>query len=705
MAALGELVVKLSANIAEFTSAMDKAAHLSQKRMDAMVKVAGQAGAAIGAALVTTAGSIAVAMKLAIDRMDELSESSQKLGLTTEALSSLEYIAGMSGVSIESLHGSINKLNKSIADGNPVFESMGISVRDASGELKSADVILKEMAGKFSGYKDGAAKSTLAMQAMGKAGAEMVPLLNQGADGFEHLTSEAEKMGLVIGGDSAESANRLNDALDRIGKTQQGIVTQMASQLLPVLEQGANEFEQVAKNIDLVSGPAKAMTVLFQTLAVLGSDVAFVFRMTGQEIGGIAAQINALGRGDFKGFSDIRESMIADAAASRVELDAFQARIMGIGTATAETANKVAKAGGGDGIAAPIVKSAKAAAKALDDLLTPAAKAYEKAIEQMNSSQLDADKSTRSLNGAQTALYELMSTAEWAKMPVAWQQTAIAQAGVATASIDAADKQKRLNDMIAATPTAKLEESRTRMLELKDAFESGQISAEQFSEAAGTYLGTLPNEIESMTSTIDTVITNSFQGMADAIADFVLTGKGSFSDLANAIIRDLIRIEIQTRMTEMFKAAGGMSGIFGSIVGFVTGSSSSSSSSASATPGVDFLGSGISGPRANGGMVSAGSSYLVGERGPEVLKMGSMAGTISPNSAPSDGAPSVVVNVSTPAGTQATQSTRQEGGKTIIDVLIDQVKSALINDVGRGGDFAGALEGTYAVNRSAGAWR
>ena len=44
MAALGKLVVDLSANIAQFTSAMDKAAYTAQNRMDriaGMAKVAG----------------------------------------------------------------------------------------------------------------------------------------------------------------------------------------------------------------------------------------------------------------------------------------------------------------------------------------------------------------------------------------------------------------------------------------------------------------------------------------------------------------------------------------------------------------------------------------------------------------------------------------------------------------------------------------
>ena len=46
-----------------------------------------------------------------------------------------------------------------------------------------------------------------------------------------------------------------------------------------------------------------------------------------------------------------------------------------------------------------------------------------------------------------------------------------------------------------------------------------------------------------------------------------------------------------------------------------------------------FLGNLFVGKRANGGPVSAGGAYLVGERGPELLQMGSRGGTIIPNNA------------------------------------------------------------------------
>jgi tape measure domain-containing protein len=64
-----------------------------------------------------------------------------------------------------------------------------------------------------------------------------------------------------------------------------------------------------------------AADVAWQTLSVLGRNVAFVFKGIGTEIGGIAAQAAAVARGDFAGAAAIGDAMKAEAEQRRRELD------------------------------------------------------------------------------------------------------------------------------------------------------------------------------------------------------------------------------------------------------------------------------------------------------------------------------------------------------------------------------------------------
>lgn len=66
----------------------------------------------------------------------------------------------------------------------------------------------------------------------------------------------------------------------------------------------------------------------WQTLSVLGRNVAFVFKGLGTEIGGIAAQIVAVARGDFAGAAAIGDAMKEDADKRRSELDAADAKTL-----------------------------------------------------------------------------------------------------------------------------------------------------------------------------------------------------------------------------------------------------------------------------------------------------------------------------------------------------------------------------------------
>ena len=68
---LGSLVVSLSAETAQFTSAMDKAAYTSQKRMDSMLKSANAVGAAMGTAIAGGAVAMAAAIQSAVNSADK----------------------------------------------------------------------------------------------------------------------------------------------------------------------------------------------------------------------------------------------------------------------------------------------------------------------------------------------------------------------------------------------------------------------------------------------------------------------------------------------------------------------------------------------------------------------------------------------------------------------------------------------------------
>lgn len=260
-ARIGSLHVMLGLDSAQFTAGLAKA----QSGMARFAKAAGVGMAAVTAAGTTAAAALGVAVKGAIDNADRMGEMAQSLGITVEALSSLSYVAKMSGTDVETLSVGLKKLSQNmlaVAEGTggtakSAFQMLGVSVKDAEGNLRSSDQVLIDIADKFAGMEAGALKTATAIRLFGKSGADLIPLLDQGRAGIAELTAEADRLGITLSGTTAAAAGRFNDALDRLSTLWEGVVNKVMVGVLPALEKlstslvsTATEFGGVQLAID-----------------------------------------------------------------------------------------------------------------------------------------------------------------------------------------------------------------------------------------------------------------------------------------------------------------------------------------------------------------------------------------------------------------------------------------------------------------------
>lgn len=282
--AAGSIVFELLARTARFETDTKRA----EKRMAEMKKEAAELGKTLGVAVVAGAAAMTYALKQSIDAMDGISKSAQKVGTTTEALSELQYAAGLSDVSVEELDKSMAKLAKNAAEGNDAFTAMGISTKDASGNVKDTSDLLKEVAGKMANYKDGAEKTALAQELFGKSGADLIPLLNSGADGLAEMAKEASQFGLVVGGDVAKQAEEFNDTLTRIGGVGKGLVQTVAANMLPAFQSLADGLLDSAKNGGLVERVSSGLTTVLKTLTGAVVFLGGSFNALGKLLGNMA---------------------------------------------------------------------------------------------------------------------------------------------------------------------------------------------------------------------------------------------------------------------------------------------------------------------------------------------------------------------------------------------------------------------------------
>lgn len=299
---VGTLTIEMAANIVRLQQDMEKARTTVENTMSKISKAAGAAGVALGALGVTVgAGAFASWIKGAIDAADETSKLAQKIGVAVPQVAGLQLAFRQSGIDAGALQSSMSKLSVAIANGNDAFVAMNISTKNADGTLKDTRQILGEVAEKFQGYEDGAAKTALAVQLFGKAGADLIPLLNGGSEALDEFDAMAKKLGLTLDEDTAKRAEKFNDTLDLMGQGFAGISRQVAAQLLPTLEGLADQFFSAMTEGDRLKAIGDALATGMKALYVVGVALVGVFRAVGDTIYTMGVQAMAVMKGDFAG--------------------------------------------------------------------------------------------------------------------------------------------------------------------------------------------------------------------------------------------------------------------------------------------------------------------------------------------------------------------------------------------------------------------
>jgi hypothetical protein len=263
---------------------------------------------------VSLAGMAAL-VKSSIDAGDELSKISQRVGISVETLSLWNPAAQQAGVSSEAFEKGLRKLSTTMVDAATggedaaqTFRAVGVEFKNQDGTLRATDQVLLDLADRFKAMPDGAEKSALAVQIFGKAGAELIPFLNQGRDGINDLTDELRSLGIEMSGESAAQAEVFNDALDKVHLATTSIGTQVMTAFLPALNEMALGMVESAKQGGALRAILDGVVLVLKTLALGAATVGKAFVALGEAIGaGVAAAVEAL-----KGSTEGAKAIMAD---------------------------------------------------------------------------------------------------------------------------------------------------------------------------------------------------------------------------------------------------------------------------------------------------------------------------------------------------------------------------------------------------------
>lgn len=207
------------------------------------VKKAGKFAVGLGTAAAAGATALLGLANDAAGTADEIDKMSQKMGISKTGFQEWKYVMGQNGMEISTLNTGMKTLvnqMESAAGGSKTasayFEQLGISIYDTNGNLKDQETMLNETIYALADVEDSTLKSALATDLFGKAGTEMLPMLNSGSEGMKSLTERSHELGLIMSDEAVGAGVLLGDTMDDVKQSFGAVVTKIGVEVMPIVQ-------------------------------------------------------------------------------------------------------------------------------------------------------------------------------------------------------------------------------------------------------------------------------------------------------------------------------------------------------------------------------------------------------------------------------------------------------------------------------------
>lgn len=625
---IARLGVALGIDTAEFNRGIEAAG----KKLEQFSEAAEKFGKMGAVALVAAS---AAALKYADDLADVADANEVAIGTVLQLSNALANSGGKAdnaGKMLSAFAKFIDDAAGGSEQAQKTAKALGVTLQDL-GKL-SQEELLNKLVANLSKVEDPITRNAKAMEIFSKAakGVDMV--------GFAEKMSEANP--LIQEQEKAIKAAA--DTYDLLAQTSRDVMLVLATELGPILKSTIDYLKTMS---DYGVSLGSIFKVVFQTVAVLGANVAFVFKGIADEIQHTYNNAVTLVTKGVDAAIAANKKYDAYRASQRQNLDFFESQVMGTSYGRSgvhpdrtDNAKPIVDRG------RPVTDAAEKERKRLAEAAAREAKRLADAeererlrlLEKYRSELKEQDKNATRAEYLEVTAYQNAIATIRAKEHALKIQNDIALIEKTTQDLRSEDvkltkdlylnEQQRLenikeiqkNNILDAESKEHLISQENALADATERYLRAQnqavkaqregTSEQGFMKEGAKFFRDLPTELENGAKAFGSVMGN----MESALDNFVRTGKLSFKSLARSIIQDLIAIQLRASATGLFKSLFGMyaSG------GFGTGNA--------------FGNADLGGFLADGGSANANTPYVVGERGPELFVPRS-SGTVIPNHA------------------------------------------------------------------------
>ena len=232
-----------------------------QKSMNSMgslnttsVKIAG-GFVALAVAIAKVEKALIQMTRESAEAADDIVTLSSVTGMSTDSIQELNYMADLTDVSLDRIRDSLkettNKMQEAATgtgDAYEAYNKLGVKITDVDGQLRSAEDVFYDTIDALGDMKNKTERDALAMDLMSESAQELNPLIEIGSDGLKQYAQEAHSMGYVLDNEALTALTEVDDAYQRLQKSQEGAKNQLSAEFAPYLTEFYEKITKLIKD-------------------------------------------------------------------------------------------------------------------------------------------------------------------------------------------------------------------------------------------------------------------------------------------------------------------------------------------------------------------------------------------------------------------------------------------------------------------------
>jgi len=186
-------------------------------------------------AIIAVGKAFTSATKDLMEYGEQITDLSQRTGLSTKALQEYKFVADQTGGSVEQIANSVKLMTRGLETNAETFQRLGISTKTANGQFRSANEIFDDTMAALGGVANETDRSKLALEIFGRDATSLIPLLKLGADGLQDMKNKARDLGLILSEKTIKNADDFKDSTDALGQAFKAFSMTLVQEAAPAL--------------------------------------------------------------------------------------------------------------------------------------------------------------------------------------------------------------------------------------------------------------------------------------------------------------------------------------------------------------------------------------------------------------------------------------------------------------------------------------